>query len=159
MQGSRRLLPAIALGALLAGPAGPAPAQDPPGTARRADVTKVAVLGSAGSYLFQVTVESPDTGCDRYADWWEVVTPEGELVYRRVLAHSHPREQPFTRTGGPIFIDADREVIVRAHLNPGGYGGAAMRGTPSGGFRAASVAADFAAGVAQQPPLPKGCAF
>jgi hypothetical protein len=151
---------AFLLGALLAGSSWPARARaEDPDTARRADVTKVAVVGSAGSYLFQVTVESPDTGCERYADWWEVLTPEGELVYRRVLAHSHPKEQPFTRTGGPVFIDADREVIVRAHLHPGGYGGAALRGTPGSGFRATSVPGNFAAGLARTQPLPKGCAF
>ena len=50
-----------------------------------AKVTEVTATGSANNYTFAVTVSSPDTGCDRYADWWEVVTPEGELIYRRVL--------------------------------------------------------------------------
>ncbi|MGD1921439.1 MAG: hypothetical protein ACFCAD_22655 [Pleurocapsa sp.] len=34
-----------------------------------AQVTKVDVTGQNNSYTFAVTVDSPDTGCDRYADW------------------------------------------------------------------------------------------
>ena len=36
-----------------------------------ADVTAVEVRGEEGAYTFSVTVSSPDTGCDQYADWWE----------------------------------------------------------------------------------------
>lgn len=50
-----------------------------------AEVSEVKATGQANKYTFAVTVKSPDTGCDRYADWWEVITPEGELIYRRVL--------------------------------------------------------------------------
>ncbi len=50
-----------------------------------ADVKLVSISGSPGAYSFSVTVRSPDTGCDRYADWWEVLTTEGQLIYRRVL--------------------------------------------------------------------------
>lgn len=125
-----------------------------------ADVVAVAVSGSPGAYTFAVTVRSPDTGCDRYADWWEVVRPDGALVHRRVLGHSHVDEQPFARSGGPVAIAADDEVIVRAHLNPGGYGGAAMRGSPAVGFAAApEVGAAFAPDLARVQPLPDGCAF
>jgi len=64
-----------------------------------AEVQSVKATGKSNSYTFAVTIKSPDIGCDRYADWWEVITPEGELLYRRVLLHSHVDEQPFTRTG------------------------------------------------------------
>lgn len=125
-----------------------------------ADVVAVAVSGSPGAYTFEVTVRSPDTGCDRYADWWEVVRPDGTLVHRRVLGHSHVDEQPFARSGGLVAIAADDEVIVRAHLSPGGYGGAAMRGSPAAGFAPApDVGATFAPGLARAQPLPDGCAF
>jgi hypothetical protein len=64
-------------------------------------VVAVEVTGEPGARAFTVTVRSPDTGCERYADLWEVVSTDGDLRYRRVLAHSHVDEQPFTRSGGP----------------------------------------------------------
>ena len=135
------------------------PAPAPAGRAVVADVIEVEARGSAGSYLLRVTVRSPDTGCDQYADWWEVVTPGGELVYRRVLEHSHAKEQPFARSGGPVDLGEEEEVIVRAHMNRGGYGGAALRGTALTGFQPAALAPDFAQQLASQAPLPQGCAF
>ena len=153
----RRLLALV--GALLLSPALFAMAESPsPATSSRADVVRVAVTGSAGSYLFQVTVRSPDLGCGQYASWWEVVTPEGELVYRRVLQHSHADEQPFTRSGGPVPVEADQVVIVRAHMEPGGYAGTVYPGTAASGFQVARVDEGFAAGLARKAPLPESCA-
>jgi hypothetical protein len=125
-----------------------------------ADVVTVATSGDAGSYQFSVTLKSPDSGCDRYADWWEVVTAEGELVYRRILAHSHVDEQPFTRSGGPVDVTPEDALFVRAHMSAGGYAGTAQRGTVADGFALAlDVAPDFASQLALSPPLPDGCAF
>ncbi len=130
------------------------------GTSAGADVTSVSFSGSAGSYNASVTLASPDTGCERYADWWEVVTPTGELLYRRILTHSHVNEQPFTRSGGPVDVDADQEIIVRAHMHPSGYGGQAMRGSVNAGFVVdGDIDAAFAPGLASAEPLPTGCAF
>ena len=124
-----------------------------------ADVVSVEVAGRANAYQFSVKVASPDTGCERYADWWEVVTEDGQLVYRRILAHSHSGEQPFTRSGGPVDIAPDAVVWVRAHMHPGGYGGSVFRGSVQDGFRQAQPAADFAAGLDDAAPQPDGCAF
>lgn len=124
-----------------------------------ADVTKVEVNGSPGAYLFAVTILSPDTGCNQYADWWEVLSEDGELLHRRILAHSHVDEQPFTRSGSSIDITETRLVYVRAHMNNAGYGGQVMKGTVKGGFDTSEVTDDFASGVANQEPLPTGCAF
>jgi len=124
-----------------------------------ADVVDVSTRGEPGDYAFEVTVKSPDTGCDQYADWWEVLSTDGELLYRRILAHSHVNEQPFTRSGGPVAIDADEAVIVRAHMNPTGYGGQAMRGSVDEGFQPVELPVDFAADVEDQEPQPSGCAF
>lgn len=124
-----------------------------------ANVVGVEVTGQAGSYSFAVTVSSPDTGCEQYADWWEVLSEDGELLYRRVLLHSHVGEQPFARSGGPVPAAPDQVVWVRAHMHPGGYGGAALGGTVDGGFEEAELSPEFAAGAARQEPLPDGCAF
>jgi len=116
-------------------------------------------VSTSGS-SFSVTISSDETGCDRYADWWEVVSADGtQLVYRRILAHSHVSEQPFTRSGGPVDIPDDREVVVRAHMNPTGYGGGAMRGSVAGGFTEVVLDAGFGAALETAAPLPSGCAF
>ena len=124
-----------------------------------ADVQLVSVSGSSGSYSFSVTVLSPDTGCDRYADWWEVLSSEGKLIYRRVLLHSHVDEQPFTRSGGPVNVRPDDTIIVRAHMNDTGYGGDALRGTVAAGFTQTELPPAFAGDVEAQQPKPQGCAF
>jgi hypothetical protein len=125
----------------------------------KADVISVVATGQPGAYEFTVSVRSPDTGCQQYADWWEVVSEDGKLLYRRVLLHSHVNDQPFTRSGGPVPIKADTSVWVRAHMNTGGYGGAALKGTVAKGFVRAEPPAQFAAALAKQPPLPQGCDF
>lgn len=124
-----------------------------------ADVTGVSTSGDAGAYRFSVTIQSPDTGCDQYSDWWEVISPEGELIHRRVLLHSHVNEQPFSRSSGPIDVEPDQMVIVRAHMHPSGYGGQAMEGTVADGFVIKELPKDFATDLANQPPLPTGCNF
>lgn len=128
-------------------------------TAIQADVTAVQVSGPAGAYQFNVTVRSPDLGCKQYADWWEVVSEDGKLLYRRVLLHSHVDEQPFTRSGGPVTIQPDAVVWVRAHMNTGGYGGVAFKGSVKTGFKNTVPEIGFATGLAKQPPLPDGCDF
>lgn len=124
-----------------------------------ADVLTVDVTGQSGSYQFNVQVSSPDTGCDQYADWWEVLSEDGALLYRRVLLHSHVGEQPFVRSGGPVPVDENAVVLVRAHMNTGGYGGVALRGSASSGFETVQLESGFAADVEAQPPLPEDCAF
>jgi len=125
----------------------------------QADVQSISVNGQPGDYSFSVTVSSPDEGCSQYADWWEVLSPDGELIYRRVLLHSHVGEQPFTRSGGPVPIEADTVVVVRAHMHPTGYGGLAMKGSVEQGFEPFELSPDFAAHLGDAPPLPEGCNF
>ncbi|MEM9195506.1 MAG: hypothetical protein AAGF12_40425 [Myxococcota bacterium] len=130
-----------------------APPEPPPG-----EVATVVEVRPSGSGL-AVTVRSPDTGCDQYADWWEVLRPDGSLVYRRILAHSHVDEQPFTRSGGPVTAADDESLIVRAHMNPGGYGSQAQQGSLSGGFMQVELEPGFAPELETTPPLPENCAF
>ncbi len=124
-----------------------------------AEVTAVSATGASSSYIFQVTIKSPDTGCDQYADWWEVLTLEGNLRYRRILTHSHVTEQPFTRGGGPIDISEDTEVYIRAHMNSSGYGIKAFKGSVSQGFIATELDSEFSKSLETMEPLPQGCAF
>ena len=124
-----------------------------------ADITSVAVTGEAGNYTFAVTISSADTGCDQYSDWWEVADAEtGELVYRRILAHSHINEQPFTRSGGPVPIDPAQNVIIRAHMGglQSNYGGQAYGGSVNSGFE---PVVDSLPSLETVEPLPTGCAF
>lgn len=124
-----------------------------------ADIVKVEVAGKEDSYSFSVTISSSDTGCEQYADWWELITEDGKLLYRRILAHSHVSEQPFTRSGGTVEISKNRTVYVRAHMNNSGYGGTVMKGSISKSFAVAEIAPDFAKDLEAQEPLPKDCAF
>lgn len=124
-----------------------------------AKVTEVEVTGNANNYTFAVTVKSPDTGCDRYADWWEVITPEGELLYRRVLLHSHVDEQPFTRTGNPVPISPQQDAIVRVHMSSDGYSTLAQQGSVKSGFTTVTLPEEFAANLESAEPLPQDCAF
>ena len=100
-----------------------------------------------------------------------VVSEDGELLYRRILEHSHTDENgtsdadapgnTFTRSGGPVDLGADTVVIVRAHMNnPDEYNGAAMRGSVAAGFEAASdLDPDFAAELENADPQPEACLF
>jgi hypothetical protein len=128
-------------------------------TALGASVTAFSVVGYPGTYTFDVTVRSPDIGCACYADWWEVVSTDGDLLYHRVLLHSHVDEQPFSRSGGPVPVNTNDTVIVRAHMSTTGYGGSALRGSVKIGFVALTTPPNFAAGLAEQAPLPSSCAF
>lgn len=105
-------------------------------------VQKVTVSGQDGSYTFSVTLKSPDKGCNQYANWWEVITESEELIYRRILGHSHVNEQPFTRSGGSVKIIVTDVVIIRGHMNTSGYGKGevAMKGSVETGFTSFDMA-------------------
>ena len=85
--------------------------------------------------------------------------PRGTAHLSAVLLHSHVGEPPFTRSGGPINVQVDETIIVRAHMNTTGYGGAALRGSVVDGFIETELLPDFAEDIEQQKPLPQGCAF
>ena len=96
-----------------------------PTWAGEADVVDVRIQAQAdGSYRFDATVLHADDGWDHYADAFEIVGPEGEVLGTRVLAHPHVNEQPFTRSLGGVRIPADvTSVEVRAHDKVHGLGG------------------------------------
>ena len=79
-------------------------------------------------WSFSVTVRHKDKGWKHYADNWEVLSPDGDILARRVLAHPHVNEQPFTRRLSGVKIpDELTEVIVRAHDSVHGYGDKRIR--------------------------------
>jgi len=125
----------------------------------KAVVTAVDVSGSEDNYIFSVTLESPDTGCDQYADWWEIFDKEENLIYRRILTHSHVNEQPFTRAGGAVAIKEDTFVYIRGHMNNLGYSSLVFGGTVKDGFEALELSIEFAAELVETAPLPNDCAF
>lgn len=143
-----------------------APGDTPP----YANVTVVAASGSDENYTFNVTIESADIDCSQFSDWWEVLGEDGSLIYRRILDHSHTdangESDPgapgntFTRGGGPVPVAAGDVVLVRAHMNDGGYNGQVMRGSVADGFAPApDIDANFAAGVETEDPQPTDCQF
>ena len=125
----------------------------------QAAVTAVTFNGQANNYTLSVTIESPDTGCDQYADWWEVFNADGELIYRRILGHSHVTEQPFTRSGGTVNVGPDDFIYVRAHMNNLGYGTSVFSGTIGGELKATTLDVGFAKELETTDPLPSNCAF
>ncbi len=86
---------------------------------------------SANVWTFSVTVAHPDTGWEDYADGWDVLLPDGSVIFpdanspfTRLLVHPHVNEQPFTRSQANIEIPAEvTAVTVRAHDLLDGFGG------------------------------------
>ncbi|WP_438423571.1 hypothetical protein [Aquimarina macrocephali] len=128
-------------------------------TGGKAEISSVSVNGEESKYSFSVGIKSPDTGCNQYADWWEVISEDGELLYRRILGHSHVNEQPFVRSGGPVPIKKDQIVYVRAHMNTSKYGNKVFKGSVSEGFTESTLDSEFANDLETKQPLPDGCAF
>lgn len=101
-------------------------------TGADADVVYVRAVEEANSsWTFFVTVAHPDTGWEDYADGWDVVLPDGEVLkpdsdspFTRLLLHPHENEQPFTRSQRGIIIPQGiHQVTVRAHDIVDGFGG------------------------------------
>lgn len=100
----------------------------PAAGAAPADVVAAAALPEAGgTFRFDVTVRSQETGWDKYADRWEVLAPDGTLLGARDLAHPHVDEQPFTRSLGGVAVPAGIAAVrIRARDSVEGWGGAEL---------------------------------
>ena len=86
-------------------------------------VAATAEREAAGTYRFAVTLEHADTGWDHYADRWEILSPQGELLATRTLYHPHEQEQPFTRSLSGVKIPTGMaSVLVRGHDSVHGDG-------------------------------------
>ncbi len=91
--------------------------------AGEAEIIAVNVVKTgAGVYRFDVTVRHGDTGWNHYADGWEVLSPDGQVLGQRVLLHPHVEEQPFTRSLGGVAVPAGTaSVDIRVHDKVHGY--------------------------------------
>ena len=96
-----------------------------PLVAGEADVINVTVVKTAVDiYGFSVTVRHDDTGWEHYADKWEVLELDQNVLATRTLYHPHVDEQPFTRSLSAVKIPAAvGGVNLRAHCSVHGYGG------------------------------------
>jgi hypothetical protein len=89
-------------------------------------VSAYATEESAGVYTFDTTVASTETGEDKYADEWRVVTSEGNITILglRELGHPHVDEQPFTRGLKGVAIPGNvASIVVEANDSVLGYCG------------------------------------
>jgi len=87
-----------------------------------ADAGKVKILAaeftSSGDnqWSVSVTLKHNDTGWNHYADNWQVVDGEGNVLGDRVLYHPHVGEQPFTRSLDNVKIpEGTTTVYIKAH--------------------------------------------
>lgn len=125
----------------------------------QANVTAVFSKKVKESYRFGVTLKSDETGCEQYADWWEILNEEGQLLYRRILVHSHPNTQPFTRWGNSVEVKENEILYIRGHMNKLGYAGDVFKGSIRQGFTKIEEVPDFNESIETQTPLPKGCLY
>lgn len=90
-----------------------------------ADVVGVTIEAATAGFDVSATVQSADTGWDKYADLWEVRSLDGTVLGQRVLAHPHVDEQPFTRSlSGVAIPDGVGEVTIVARDSVAGFCGA-----------------------------------
>jgi DMSO/TMAO reductase YedYZ heme-binding membrane subunit len=124
----KRTRPAAAVGAaalcMILGVAGP-----PDAWAGEADVMIAeAQCDDAGLCHIEATIKHADIGQSHYADRFEVLDEQGNVIATRVLAHPHVHEQPFTRALSAAEIPEGIDVVViRAHDSKHGDGGRQVR--------------------------------
>ena len=65
---------------------------------------RVAGAGLSLALVIGLSGGAADSGWDHYANRWEVLEPEGQVIATRTLLHPHVDEQPFTRSLSGIHI-------------------------------------------------------
>lgn len=79
-------------------------------------VQNVKISKRSDSYTFNVTLLHSDSGWEDYADAWRIKDMSGNILGKRVLAHPHVNEQPFTRSLSGVQIpEGVNSVVVEAH--------------------------------------------
>ncbi len=68
--------------------------------------------------VFKVTISHADTGWQHYANYWQVVNKQGDVLVERTLYHPHVDEQPFTRSSSPVLLSRElKKVWIKAGDN------------------------------------------
>jgi len=95
-----------------------------PAWAGEADVVdgNISALGN-NRYRIDATVLHADDGWDHYADRWDVLDSEGNVLGSRVLVHPHDNEQPFTRSLTLTLPPGTTLIRLRANDSVHGLGG------------------------------------
>ena len=84
-------------------------------TAGEADVVNVTIHKvGRDKFTINATLVHADTGWDHYANRWEVLDSDANILGTRVLHHPHVEEQPFTRSLTLEIPRSITEVIIRA---------------------------------------------
>lgn len=66
------------------------------------------------TYHFDVTIQHNDAGWDHYANQWQILTPDNEVLGTRTLHHPHSTIA-FTRSLGGVTVPAGlTSVIIKA---------------------------------------------
>jgi len=92
--------------------------------AGEADVVDGRIEALGGDrYRVSATVQHADTGWDHYANRWDVLDPEGNVIGVRELAHPHENEQPFTRSLTLDIPAGTQFITLRANDSVHGLGG------------------------------------
>lgn len=73
-------------------------------------------------YRFDVTLQHKDAGWDHYANRWEILDSDGNILATRTLYHPHVNEQPFTRSLTATIPATHKKVIIRGHDSEHQYG-------------------------------------
>jgi len=122
-----------------------------------ANMVSVEAHGVSEVYTFQVEVQSNVQLCDHRADFWEVLTPDGVLLFRHLIPVVSRRDGTRTHFGAPVRVAADQPLIIRAHMDPTGYGQDALVGSVQGGFERTQLEWGFAAELEGSFPQPRLC--
>ncbi|MEN8169809.1 MAG: hypothetical protein ABFS08_06265 [Pseudomonadota bacterium] len=84
--------------------------------ANEIQVVTASAVRTADTWRIDVTLRHADRGWEHYANKWEVLNLDGEVLGTRVLYHPHVDEQPFTRSLTNVAIpDGTKEVLIRAY--------------------------------------------
>lgn len=76
-----------------------------------------------GTYAVSATIFHKDEGWKHYADKFDVLDENGQILATRILYHPHVDEQPFTRSISNVAVPVGTtSVVIRAHDLVHGYG-------------------------------------